>query len=169
MFLQFDVKMVNTGEEELNGQMHLSNYFLYSHDFQNYISVQISLLKFRYKYPITHWTFSHGWRALKCISPPLSVSFFSSSSHICYLNATIQFYQFCFQNISWIFPLLLSPLPIEHVYVLTTIITHLNDPSISLSGLPSSKLFIYAVLSPKWTSKMKNLTITFQIDHHSFQ
>lgn len=84
-------------------------------------------------------------------------------------QSTIQFYQFCFQNISWIFPLLLSPLPIEHVYVLTTIITHLNDHSISLSGLPSSSLCIYSVLSPEWTSKMKNLTIRFQIDHHPFQ
>ena len=151
MFLQLDVKMVNTGQEELNGQAHLSNYFLYSHDFQNCISVQISLLKFRCKYPVTHWTFSRGWRALKCVSPPLSVSF-SSSSHICSLSATIQFYQFCFQNSSWIFPLLLSPLPIEHVYVLTTIITHLNDHSVPLSGLPSSNLFIYTVLSPEWTS-----------------
>lgn len=98
---------------------------------------------------------------------PASLS--PSSSHTCSLSATIQFYQFCFQNSSWIFPLLLSPLPIEHVYVLTTIITHLNDHSISLSGLPSSNLFIYTVLSPEWTSDMKNLTLTFQIDHHPFQ
>ena len=185
--------MVNTGEQELNGQTHLSYGFLYSHDFQNFIPVQISLLKFRCKYPVTHWTFSRGWRALKCISLPLSVSF-SSSSHICYLIAWLDHplgipsqkpgghhQLFSHHSINHpvlsvllpeyllIFPLLLSPWPIEHVYILTTIITHLNDHSISLSGLPSSNLCIYSVLSPEWTSKMKSLTIRFQIDHHPFQ
>lgn len=71
MFLQFDAKEVNTGEEGLNDQTHVSSCFLYSHDFQNYISVQISLLRFWCIYQLCTGHFHLGGETLNLTCPDL--------------------------------------------------------------------------------------------------